>query len=262
MLKFLYNAEYENENQPHNWLLNARVYTLADKYAMKYLKLEAYAILDRLRVYPGAEDTEDYELAVKWIWTNTIDDDKVRDLFILASFRSIHRLLENDDGIFFQRTDELSEYRRDVFRSLRFLFRCRNFRATNQHEVEAWKRDKIGSPVYQDKWPIFKCNDCNVWFMVREDHVRDRLKGADGLLDCLKCKKETGHVTERLSRLTWLTDIRCKSCKRSLASSENTRLKKWTCCYCGETDVLQQHLAGNKEGHEDGGNGAGEVDET
>jgi hypothetical protein len=82
------------------------------------LQLEAYAILDRLQQGPGADDIVNFAEAVKWIWVNTKDDDKVRDLFILAPAKNLFMLLDNEDGHFSNLMYEQRDYTRDVHRSL------------------------------------------------------------------------------------------------------------------------------------------------
>ncbi|TLD36083.1 Siderophore iron transporter [Venturia nashicola] len=115
MIDFLYTAKWQPEKPAY--LLEAQTYVLAEKYGIFALKHAVFSnihaqLLDRT-------DMKGFDKAVKWVYSNTTQEDPIRDIFILFVVNDTQNLFDEKNGPISQLVLELPEFSLDILRAIR-----------------------------------------------------------------------------------------------------------------------------------------------
>lgn len=117
MISFLYTARWALAGAKRSYLLEAKTYTMAEKYAINSLKCAIFPVL-RVQVLRD-ESLDDFVMSVKWIYENTDQEDRVRDVFIIMVLEGMEDAWEDKNGPISRLMLDVPEFSLDILRAIR-----------------------------------------------------------------------------------------------------------------------------------------------
>lgn len=201
--------------------LHARTYCLARKLDLEHLVKYASVKLG-LAIQESPPSPDMWAATVREIYTNTAEDDKVRELVITGALRNLNRLLEDKDSAFSTMMLELGGFGRDIARIARY---ASDFQDSDFNPL---LNDSDG----HDKMLTFHCEYCDVHWKSYEAY----LLGDECILPCprVECSKMLKPFVDQ--SLTLLHRWECGSCSGSSVwcSDQDDIERRWRCAACDD----------------------------